>query len=182
MPIARCTGQSAGARTGTCIADEAGGTGDPHPIRFFDWGSDRDVGVSAMDDDHREMAALINRLGDELKSGRDEDHLNLCMDQLVMRTSGHFAREERWMDRHEYAHRAIHKAEHARLLEDLTGLGRRLDSRSMVVTMRYLQDWLCRHVDDNDRELARTALSMERVAQTEPEMPEGYGARAHAET
>ncbi|HWI15892.1 MAG TPA: bacteriohemerythrin [Burkholderiales bacterium] len=142
-----------------CLADEAGDAHCAKPLHFLDWGVDRDLGVAEMDGDHRALAALINELGDELKSGADGDKLFACMDRLVSHTAAHFAREEQWMDAYDYPHSAVHKGEHTRLLEDLAGLSMRLDTRSMVLTMRYLQDWLCRHVDESDRELAAAMLA-----------------------
>jgi len=142
-----------------CLADEAGETRHARPVHFLDWGADRDLGVAVLDEDHRALAALINELGNELKSGGDDERLFACMDRLVRHTAVHFAHEERWMDAHDYTHSAVHKSEHTRLLEDLAGLSMRLDTRSMVLTMRYLQDWLCRHVDESDRELAEAMLA-----------------------
>jgi hemerythrin len=149
-----------------CLAADASDAHDFKALHFFDWGRERELGIPGMDDDHRAMAALINELGDELKSGRDEERLVACMDRLVSHTAAHFAREEYWMDKHDYFHAAAHKAEHTRLLEDLAGLSVRLDSRSMVLTMRYLQEWLCWHTQESDRQLAQAMLAPGSMAVT----------------
>ena len=45
-----------------------------------------------------------------------------------------------------------HAEEHA-LLDDVGSLRGDLDRRSMALTMRYLQEWLLRHVDTMDKQL-----------------------------
>jgi hemerythrin len=75
--------------------------------------------------------------------------------KIVAFTRFHFATEERMMLACRYSGAAIHRDMHRRLLDDLERL--RLDQSDGVsasLTIRYLQEWLLRHIDGADRDLA----------------------------
>jgi len=122
---------------------------------FLVWSATHHVGVASMDGQHRDLVERANRLGDALKAGRGPAELGVLFADLVAFTAAHFADEERLMaelpphpsfERHRQIHRA--------LLEDVRSLAIHVDETSMMLTMRYLQEWLFRHVDTMDRLLA----------------------------
>ena len=63
------------------------------------------------------------------------------------------------MDRYAIADRATHKQAHRRLLQDALSLAHASRSSSMMVTVGFLHEWLLRHVDTADRDLARQLLA-----------------------
>ncbi len=69
-------------------------------------------------------------------------------------TRHHFESEERLMDQHGFAGAVAHRESHAHLLDDLRNCAAGCDTRSLSLTMRFLQEWLLRHIDSADRELA----------------------------
>jgi hemerythrin-like metal-binding protein len=73
---------------------------------------------------------------------------------VIRYTGFHFACEERLMRSVKYSGVAAHANMHRRLLGDLHGL--RLDGTGLSVSLvaRYLQEWLIRHVDGADRDVA----------------------------
>jgi hemerythrin len=109
-----------------------------------------------MDEQHRGLVVRINRLGDDLKCCRDADTLLATLGDLVAYTLEHFATEGRLLDAvPELPSAAAHREEHRRLLDDLRSLTVGLDAKNMSLTMRYLQEWLLRHVRSMDVALAR---------------------------
>lgn len=142
-----------------CALDDAAEQATPTAIPVLWWGSEADLGVAGMDRDHRVLAGLLNALGDALADGRDEERLTALLDSLAAETAAHFAREEQWMDRHGYEDAPAHKAQHTELLEELAVLCLRIDASSVMLTMRYLHDWLSRHVHESDRRLALAMLA-----------------------
>lgn len=128
-------------------------------IPLLRWGSEADLGVAGMDRDHRAIAALLDALGGALAAGSDEERLTALLDRLAADTAAHFSREEQWMDAHGYEDAPAHKAQHTELLDELAVLCLRIDTRSVRLTMHYLHDWFCRHVQGSDRRLARAVLA-----------------------
>lgn len=137
----------------------AGAGAPPTHLPFLVWTEAMEVGHASIDEQHRRIVDLVNRVGDDLKNGRERDALVGSLGALVEFTRHHFATEEKLMARLDAPHHvARHRAEHQRLLEEVRALSVRLDGQSVVLTMRFLNDWLVRHVEELDRPLA-VALS-----------------------
>ena len=123
-------------------------------IPFFEWSEAHAVGVAVIDEQHQRLAEMINALGKALKSGAEREQLVVLFGELGSYAQMHFATEEALMDEFHVPEAEHHKGEHHRLIEDLLALSINMDSRSMVLTMRHLQNWLFRHIDSADRPLA----------------------------
>ena len=67
----------------------------------------------------------------------------------------HFASEERLMAEYAIADATEHRQMHRRLIDDVRSL--RLDSNmpDLGLLLRYLREWLIRHIDGPDKELGR---------------------------
>lgn len=135
-----------------------GGAATPaHVVRmpFLRWADAHDVGLEVIDVQHRAIVDLINQLGDDLKAGRDRDAILRSLRALVSFTRKHFAMEESLMARCPgWSLQAAHVDEHHHLLDDLVSLSLDVDVKSMTLTMRFLQEWLLRHIDVMDKPLA----------------------------
>jgi diguanylate cyclase (GGDEF)-like protein/hemerythrin-like metal-binding protein len=130
-----------------------GGGGDAPPLRFIEWSEASAVGVAEIDGQHRQMAELINELGEELKAIRPPAQVAATLEALLACTRDHFASEERLLEEHAPEQLERHRRSHRRLLEDLQSLAAGVDQQSMALTMRYLQDWLFVHIEGADRPL-----------------------------
>lgn len=120
---------------------------------YVSWDARYQVGIEAIDGQHRELLELINKLGDGLRSGYDFEQLVESLRELVRYTEHHFATEERLMD--ELGARGDrHRAEHRRLLRSLMQYTLRLDAEGVSQSAAFLQDWLFRHIDEIDRPFA----------------------------
>ena len=120
------------------------------PLRLpaFEWYEARLVGVASMDEQHKDLATLINRLGEDMKAGQDTDKLGESLAKLVNAARGHFAHEEWLLTTAGLGVAAErHRQESTRLLEDLESQSLNLDRKSMALTMRYLNGWLARHIE-----------------------------------
>ena len=124
-------------------------------LQFVSWSDDHRVDVPSLDAQHEHIAERINRLGAGMKAGLEIEPLLASLRSLVCATEEHFAFEEALMLEHNVEHVQEHVSIHRRLLDDLKSLTVGLDERSIVLTMRYLQQWLFLHVDTVDRVMAR---------------------------
>jgi diguanylate cyclase (GGDEF)-like protein/hemerythrin-like metal-binding protein/PAS domain S-box-containing protein len=119
------------------------------------WTDAHEVGIGTIDEQHRALAGMVGRVGAEFAAGRDAPRLRASLGELVAFARAHFAAEEALMDRYAIADRATHKQAHRRLLQDALSLANSSRGSSMMVTVGFLHEWLVRHVDSADRDLAR---------------------------
>jgi diguanylate cyclase (GGDEF)-like protein/hemerythrin-like metal-binding protein/PAS domain S-box-containing protein len=116
------------------------------------WDAAHEIGVNEIDRQHSRLASMLDGMAIALRNG--QEHAVLFR-KIVAFTRFHFATEERMMLACRYSGAAIHRDMHRRLLDDLERL--RLDQSDGVsasLTIRYLQEWLLRHIDGADRDLA----------------------------
>jgi diguanylate cyclase (GGDEF)-like protein/hemerythrin-like metal-binding protein len=131
----------------------------PLRLPFLEWSEAHAVGVPLMDEQHKEMAKLINRVGEDLKAGHETDRLNESLSMLIEASRAHFADEERLLFEAGLGPAAErHRQEHRRLLEELQSQAAKIDGRSMALTMRYLNFWLLHHIDTMDKPHAKLVL------------------------
>ena len=64
------------------------------------------------------------------------------------------------MEQHQVADLARHRDEHRRLLHDIRNLHVVGDPGSLSLILRYLQEWLLRHVDGLDRQLGQVLIAL----------------------
>lgn len=134
---------------------QSGGVGEGVKLSFVDWDGTYDLGIHRIDLQHRRLAELINVLGEDLKNGRDESRLAESLEDLVSFATLHFETEERLLTTYGVPTAAAHAEEHRRLLDDVRSMAVSIDSSSMMLTMRYLQEWLLRHISGTDRAMVK---------------------------
>lgn len=81
------------------------------------------IGLPAIDDDHRDLVATINRIGADL----EEASYELCValfNELQEAARAHFRREEEVLERLRYPELERHRGYHAELLRRVDGLKR----------------------------------------------------------
>jgi hemerythrin-like metal-binding protein len=125
-------------------------------MSFLQWKNEYSVGIESMDDEHREMIALINSTYDKLGSDADAEQIDDCLAEIFNTISMHFALEERIMRNAAYAEFEAHKNDHEELLDRLRDLmddfyadpatGRKTLEQS-------LSDWFANHFSTFDARL-----------------------------
>jgi len=123
------------------------------------WVAAHSVGIKAIDEQHLHLLELVGQLSAALRDGLPSDAIASGLDELTRYTAHHFATEERLMETYEVNHRARHQDEHRRLLHDIRALHADGETGSVSLILRYLHEWLHRHVDSLDRELGRILLA-----------------------
>ena len=116
----------------------------------IEWSERYEVGIAAIDGQHREMLDIANRLIEGLHAGRDHDELVETLRELARCAEHNIATEERLMQEHGLA-TAHHRDEHRRLLESIWQFDLRLDPGGLDESVRFLREWLLGHIDEDDR-------------------------------
>jgi len=125
---------------------------------MIQWSERYEVGIAAIDGQHREMVDIANRLLAGLRAGRERDELVETLRELVRAAEHNIATEERLMQEHGLAP-AHHAEEHQRLLEAIRHFDLRLDPGGLADAARFLHVWLLGHIDEDDRPFAEQLRS-----------------------
>lgn len=121
-------------------------------MRTIEWTEDMSVGLAQLDDDHKGLIAILNRLYDAAQGGGPEDGAaaTRALQALADYTDRHFGREEAVLEAVGYGDLAGHRAAHADFVEELNELAAAFDARrdpALAADLAaFLQRWLTHHI------------------------------------
>lgn len=127
-------------------------------MSYFSWSEDLSVGSKFIDDDHRKLFDLANRLHIAMGEGRGKDVISKVLSNLIIYTREHFTREEDHMVKMAYPGYTVHKGEHEKLLKAVLDLQAKFNDGKTLMTIEvsnFLRDWLLNHIMKQDKELAK---------------------------
>ena len=116
---------------------------------FFEWTDDLDTKVSAMNDEHKELIKLMNRLYDLNKEGVAKSDLQQAFSDLANYTIKHFSDEEAYMESINYEKLVVHKRIHEELLKKVTEFKEKFDQPDGKLDdsfFNFLSMWLSSHI------------------------------------
>jgi len=122
------------------------------------WSNLFSVGVKEIDDQHKKLVELANKLNDEIAAGRGKDVLGRILSDLISYTQYHFSTEEKLMAAHSYTQSDAHKEQHRQLVKAVADLKKKYDSGEATLTnevMVFLRDWLTKHILNTDKAFGR---------------------------
>lgn len=121
---------------------------------FITWTENLSVANGAIDQDHKHLIGIINRLHDAIASGCGATIVGETLAELADYTGAHFAREEFLMDRFQYPEAAQHRREHAGLIDQLSVIVDQFEKAGAVEvtgdTMDFLKVWMVNHIQKVD--------------------------------
>ena len=102
---------------------------------MIEWNDGLNIGVTSLDDDHKELLHIINNLSEAIDTNETKDVLENIFNELQNRTQDHFSREEIYLDdcncTNLKEHAGKHRAFCSKLLELKTKV---LSSKDYVAT------------------------------------------------
>ena len=125
-------------------------------MSLLEWKPEYSVGIASMDDEHREMIALINDVYAKLGTSPDADTIEDCLEEIFNTISLHFALEERIMREQGYDEYKDHKEDHEDLLDEIRDLMEAfVNSPTQGARMleERLSDWFAQHFASFDARL-----------------------------
>lgn len=120
------------------------------------WTSDLEVGHAHIDDEHKQLYQLLNRLYQSVQAGDANAVLGDILTELVSCTVNHFRREEELMQRIHHAGYTEHKGAHDILAREIRALQQRFYGGSITLSpevFNFLRDWLQNHIRTYDVKL-----------------------------
>lgn len=137
-------------------------------MSFFEWSPQLDVHIPAMNEEHRWLISLMNKLHDLWKSQADKATVGAALDELAKATVKHFQDEEQVMARMNYPKLEHHKKLHQQLL---TKFGGHADAFKASGTLtpeffHFLKFWLSSHIQGIDMQYGDFANAHPTLART----------------
>lgn len=88
-------------------------------MALIEWQPEFEIGIPAIDHEHRTLIDLINTLHDSLAADANKEDIAGFLGDVHADISAHFALEEKMMREMGYDEYDVHKAEHERLLDEI---------------------------------------------------------------
>lgn len=126
-------------------------------MAFLVWDDKYSVGVTELDNQHKQLITLIGDLYDAMSAQKANDIMGQILTKLINYTKTHFSTEERYMQQYSYPGLSDQKKEHAAFTEKVLKFKEDFDSgrTSMSVSVTsFLKDWLVNHICVSDKKYA----------------------------
>ena len=126
--------------------------------QIIEWKDEYQTGIPLVDDSHRELVDLINRLYEHLQTGRSGATVVDFLGELYATVKTHFVEEEEIMNSLKYDEVEHHSHEHEKLLDEICEImfayqdGVVDDIQSLA---GRLDDWFSTHFHTQDVRLQR---------------------------
>ena len=120
---------------------------------FVEWSEKLSVGMPEIDDQHKELINILNRLHAAMAEGKGKMVLKDTLADLADYTVTHFYTEERYMTRYRYPRLAEHKAEHEAFVAKVKQFQADFDAGKATMSidlMKFIKDWLVTHITGTD--------------------------------
>ncbi len=126
-------------------------------LSMFSWKPEYSVGVSIIDEQHKKLIELLQKLSAALRDRKGDDILHAVLSELEQYIIIHFGTEERLMSQYSYPNFPAHKKEHdsfVRKVDELKAEYQQGGGVSVAIRMfSFLRDWLYQHILRTDKEL-----------------------------
>ncbi len=121
--------------------------------KFIEWSDNLSVGIEEIDEQHKVLIELINRMHEAIEQKHGSDVVLDILAELADYTKIHFAVEESLMRILGYPGYEEHKDIHDELLEHVVELQKKVISGNTAISfelMHFLKSWLSKHIMEED--------------------------------
>jgi len=130
-------------------------------VPLFSWKDDYSVNVPELDEHHKILMDIINRIYDDCLQSYIVDCIGPKIKELIEYSEYHFKAEEDYMRRIEYFESEEHLEQHSMFNFKIRELQQAYSDNEMELTKSlivFLGKWLLHHVFEEDRKYALHAL------------------------
>lgn len=124
------------------------------------WDETLDIGVEAMNREHRDILDAMNKVFDAAAAGLNGPAMMALIGRLGQITAHHFADEEKFMTKIGFPTLEAHKRVHAKLLADFAAHAAAIEKDNGTATQaffQFLRLWLSAHIKCIDRKYGEHA-------------------------
>lgn len=114
------------------------------------WDKSYSVGNSSIDEEHKELIRIINKLDSNTHSA----DLNLILEELTDYIGYHFSNEEELLEKAHYSELNKHRKQHTQFIERVDFLMQELIEGKTPIeeTKLFLSQWLIEHIMGVDQQ------------------------------
>jgi hemerythrin len=124
-------------------------------MSVIDWTDKLSVGIESIDQQHKVLIGLINKLNHAMAGGEASIAISDILDELTNYTEYHFEYEESLLVEFDYPNYQKHHGSHRELITQLEGLKLNFESDISgaigLEIMQFLQSWLTHHILKSDK-------------------------------
>jgi len=122
---------------------------------LFEWTTDMEIDQGLIDEDHKRLLVIANRVLELDQPNRDAEDLKLAIRELYQYVQYHFKREESFMRESGYPELEEHHRKHQSIIQDMNNtLTRSHHMGDLLANFRDLLDkWVVRHIMVEDKKI-----------------------------
>jgi len=124
----------------------------------FDWKPEYSVNVEEIDEQHKKLVSLIDKLYNSIYSFKTREELGGILEELIEYADYHFSTEEKYFDKFNYEYSEEHKREHEIFREKMLDLNKKFKNKELEISfelMDFLEDWLLDHLMEQDQKYVK---------------------------
>lgn len=136
-------------------------------IEIFPWDENFNTGIALIDEQHRQLAQLLNKLSNYVAYQSDLSGLHTIFDELTDYAVYHFDSEEKIWEKHFQGETMLagHIEGHNRFTTTVMAMKNAKDDKPAEVVvaevLEFLTHWLVSHILETDRYMAKIVLGLE---------------------
>lgn len=127
-------------------------------MAIIEWSDDFSVGVAQLDEQHKKLVEIINKLHSAMIDGTSKEKLKEIINKLIEYTSYHFKSEETLFEQFDYEDTDSHIEEHKKFVEKVMSFKKEFDEGITGITLEiitFLKDWLLNHIKGTDKKYTK---------------------------
>lgn len=132
-------------------------------MAFVEWKDSYSVGLPEIDQQHRILIEIINRLHDVMRTGSAHAKIVRVVDELLEYTNTHFGYEERIMAAAGYRQAPEHARKHRAMVAQVEAFAQRVRASrasTPLHLMEFLKGWLTNHILSTDMDYRESVMAM----------------------
>lgn len=135
-------------------------------FEVFPWHKNFDTGISIIDEQHRMLVDILNKLASHLANRSNAKILNNIFDELANYADYHFKTEEKIWSAHfkDDVWSTSHERTHESFINDVLALKAEENQKSLDAVIHdivfFLTRWLAYHILDSDKRMAKAVNAM----------------------
>ena len=126
-------------------------------MTIIQWNDKYSVNIAEVDEQHKKLIGLLNRLADAMCVGKGRDMVGGVLAEVLDYTVYHFSTEERLFQQYDYPGYQEHKRQHDDLTAKAKTFKEDFEGGKWMITidvLNFLSNWLNDHILREDKKYA----------------------------